>query len=349
MEPTTLKQELRRGANASGVMLILFYLFIYSGAFLIQLILSQFGDIKEDGILADVFSLLAFTFQYPVTVPIILLIFRAIHGKKHDMHLRDVFCKPKVPMKTVFRWIFICLGITYASTIVSRLFWMLLQSIMGMEMVAQDMAAENSWLSMLTNLIAMVIYAPLFEEMMFRGTIFRSTQKGGDLASAILCGILFGLWHTNYDQTFYAGVMGFVACVLFIKTGSLWGPILMHAMMNAIGAFQSIILGVMDLDMTEMMNVATMSDEEAIAFLMENAIPFLMLMLSACLVYGVMGLGLILLIIELVQHKQLFRFEKAEGDLPTGKKLAICLTSPMMLLACIGLLAFTVIRAMGIV
>ena len=62
-----------------------------------------------------------------------------------------------------------------------------------------------------------------------------------------------------------------------------------------------------------------------------------------------MAFRLILLIIELVQHKQLFRFEKAEGDLPTGKKLVICLTSPVMLIACLGLVAFTVIRAMGIV
>ncbi len=348
MEPTTLRQELRRGANASGVMLILFYLLVYGSSFLIHTLLSQFGDVTE-GLLGDLYTFLCFTFQYPVTVPLILLVFRLMHGKKHGIQLRDVFCKPKVPMKTVFRWILICLGITYASVYVSRLFWMLIQLLTGMEMVAQDFAAENSWLSMLTNLIAMVIYAPLFEEMMFRGTIFRSVQKGGELAGALLCGITFGLWHTNYDQTLYTAVMGFAACVLFVKSGTLWAPILMHALMNSIGAFQSIILGTMDLDMTELTELAAMTDEQAMKFLMENAVPFLVLMLSSLLVMGLMGVGLILLIIELVQHKQLFRFEKAEGDLPTGKKLVICLTSPMMLIACLGLVAFTVIRAMGIV
>ncbi|MBR6618263.1 MAG: CPBP family intramembrane metalloprotease [Oscillospiraceae bacterium] len=348
MDTTKLKQELRHGANASGVMLILFYLLIYGGSFLLSTILSQFGNIEE-GFLGDLFGFLAFTFQYPVTVPLILLAFHLIHGKKYGMRLREVFCKPKVPMKTVFRWILICLGITYASVYVSRFFWMILQALTGWEIVAQDFSSESSWLSMLTNIIAMVIYAPLFEEMMFRGTIFRSTQKGGDLASALLCGIAFGLWHTNYDQTLYTAVMGFAACVLFVKSGSLWAPILMHALMNSIGAFQSIILGSMNLNMTELTDLTSMTDEQAIEFLMENAVPFLFLMLSSFLVMGLMGAGLILLIIELVQHKQLFRFEKAEGDLPTGKKLVICLTSPVMLIACLGLAAFTVIRAMGIV
>lgn len=347
MDSTNLKQELRRGANASGVMVILFYLLVYGGAFLISTILSQFGDIEE-GFLHDLLTFLSFTFQYPVTVPIILLVFRFLHGKKYGMQLRDVFCKPKVPMKTIFRWILICLGITYASVYVSRFFWMILQALTGWEMVAQDFSSESSWLSMLTNVIAMVIYAPLFEEMMFRGTLFRSTQKGGDLASALLCGIVFGLWHTNYDQTIYTAVMGFAACVLFVKSGSLWAPILMHALMNSIGAFQSIILGMMDLDMTDLTELTEMTDEQAMEFLMENGFPLLILLLSSLLVMGLMGLGVILLIIELVQHKQLFRFEKTEGDLSTGKKLVICLTSPVMLIACLGLLALTVIRAMGI-
>ncbi|MBE6851840.1 MAG: CPBP family intramembrane metalloprotease [Ruminococcus sp.] len=347
MEQTQLKQELRRGANASGVMVILFYLMVYGGSFLISTILSQFGNIKE-GFLNDLLSFLSFTFQYPITVPILLMIFHFICGKKSGLRLRDTFCKPKVPMKTIFRWILICLGITYASTYVSRIFWMILQALTGLEMVAQDFTADNSWLSMLTNVIAMVIYAPLFEEMMFRGTIFRSTQKGGDLASALLCGIVFGLWHTNYDQTIYTAVMGFCACILFVKSGSIWAPILMHALMNSIGAFQSLIMGSMELDMNKMLNISEMTDEQAIEFLIENAVPFCTLMLSGMLIMGLMGLGIILLIIELAQHKQLFRFEKAEDDLPVGKKLVICLTSPVMLLACIGLLAFTVIRAMGI-
>ncbi len=347
METSQLKKELRCGANASGAILILFYVFVYGGTFLISTVLKQFGDL-HDSFLGDLGNFLAYTFQYPVTVPILLLIFHWIHGKKTGLRLCDTFCKPKVPMKTLIRWILICLGVTYGGAFVSRIFWMLIQALTGMEMVAQDFSSDSTWLSVLTSIIAMVIYAPLFEEMLFRGTIFRSTQKGGDLAGAILCGILFGLWHTNYDQTIYTAVMGFCVCVLFVKTGTLWAPIIMHAAMNSIGALQSIILGSMNIDMNHMQEIMEMTDEQAMEFLMENLLPFAALMLTSLFVTGLMGLGVILLIIELVQHKQLFHFEKAEGDLPVGQKLAVCLTSPVMLLACIALLVMTILRAMGI-
>ncbi len=347
METSQLKKELRSGANASGVILILFYLFVYGGAFLIRTVLKQFGSM-DDSFLADLGNFLAYTFQYPVTVPILLLIFHWIHGKKSGLRLRDTFCKPKVPMKTVFRWILICLGITYGGAFVSRIFWMLIQTLTGMEMVAQDFSADSTWLSVLTNIVAMVIYAPLFEEMMFRGTIFRSTQKGGDLAGAILCGILFGLWHINYDQTIYAAVMGFCVCVLFVKTGTIWAPIIMHAAMNSIGAFQSIIMGIMDIDMNNTQALMEMTSEQESEFLAENLVPFCLFIFSSLFVTGLMGLGVILLIIELVHHQQLFHFEKAEGDLPVGQKLAVCLTAPVMLIACIALIVMTVLRAMGI-
>lgn len=342
MEMTQLKKDLRRGANASGLMLILFYVLVYGGTLLIGQLMMQFCDITE-GFGADLFNLIGYSYQYVVTVPILLLVFHIACGRKTGQRLRDCIRKPAVPVKTMLRWILICLGITYAGAYVSRMFWMLFQSLTGLELVAQSFAAEPSWLSMLTNIVAMVIYAPLFEELFFRGTILRSMEAGGEFAAALLCGILFGLWHTNFDQTIYTGIMGFCAAVLYLRTRTILAPFLLHLCMNMIGAFQSLFMT--DFDPYELME---MTDEQATEFMMENIGSFGVLMLSSLLVMGLMGLGIILLIIELVQHKQLFRFSKGDPALPTGKKLAICLTSPVMLLACIALVVMTVLRAMGI-
>lgn len=339
MELTQLKTELRRGANASGILLILFYALVYGGTWLLHTLLSQH---LEGSRLEDVYGILTYTYQYPVVVPLLLGVFWLICGRKNGQRLRDCFCKPKVKPSTLLRYVLICLGIIYASAYVSRILFMVIQGILGITFETPNMAAGDSVLSMVTNLLAMIIYAPLFEEMLFRGTIFRSMEKGGELAGAILCGILFGLWHTNYDQTIYTAVCGFVTCILFAKTGSIFAPMLLHAMMNSIGALQSLFMG--DLDPSQILQLET--EAEMLSYMTENIGSFAVLMLSGMVVMALTGTGLILLLIELVQYKQLFRFEKAE--ISVGEKLKTCLTAPGMLLACVVLLALTVLRAMGI-
>lgn len=343
MDVTQLKRHLRCGANASGLILMLFFVLVYGGTWLISIPMQQMGDLSE-GMLGDLYNFIAYSFQYIVTVPVLLLIFHFTCGKKTGQRLRDCLCKPKVPVKTMLRWILICLGITYAGAYVSRMFWMLLQSLTGLELVAQNFAADNTWLSMLTNLVAMIIYAPIFEEMLFRGTILRSMEKGGELPAALIGGILFGLWHTNFDQTIYTAVMGFCAAVLYLKTRTLFAPMLMHAFMNTIGAVQSLFMG--SFNPYEMMELTT--EEEMMNYILQNAGSVAVMMLSGLLVIGIMGVGIILLIIELVQYKQLFRFEKNENGMTTGQTIKACLTAPVMLIACIAMLVMTVLRAMGV-
>lgn len=342
MDTVQIKRYLRTGANASGLALLLFYLLVFGLSSALAMILQQFGDISE-GFFGALYGFLAYTLQYPVIVPLVLLAFHIAGGKKLGLRLRDAFQKPAVPLKTMFRWIVIGLGITYASVFISRMFWMMLQSLFNLDMVAQSMGAAPHWLSMVTNLVAMILYAPIFEELMFRGAILRSVEKGGELAAAILCGILFGLWHTNFDQTIYTAVMGFVAATLYFRTRTLLAPMLMHGFMNTIGAVQSLFIN--DFDPYEMMKLE--SDEAAMEYLAENGLNIVFLLLSSGITMGLMGIGIILLIMELINNKELFRFKPSESGISTGESLKTCLTSPLLLLACAALLAMTVLRAMG--
>lgn len=337
-----VKVLLQKGANASGLLVILFYVLIYGGVIGLAAVMNQFGDISS-GFIGDLYNLLAYTMQYPVTVPILLAIFYLVCGRKTGQRLKDCIRKPAVPIKKMLRWVLICLGVTYAGSYVSRLFWMMFQSLTGLELTAQSFAAETTWLSMLTNILAMVLYAPVFEELLFRGTILRSMEHGGELPAALMCGIVFGLWHTNFDQTIYTAVMGFCAAMLYLKTRTVIAPFLLHVSMNAIGAFQSLFIG--DLDPYQMLEL---EEAEMMTYMMEHAGNIAILLLTGLLVMALMGLGVILLIIELVQYKELFHFEKGDSGLTTGQTMKICLTSPMMLIACIALLAMTVLRAMGI-
>jgi uncharacterized protein len=80
--------------------------------------------------------------------------------------------------------------------------------------------------------IVLVIAAPLTEEFIFRGFLFhRWAIKWGVPTALITTSILFGILHTNFIG---AGLFGFINGLLYVKTKTLWMPIALHAMNNAI-------------------------------------------------------------------------------------------------------------------
>lgn len=72
--------------------------------------------------------------------------------------------------------------------------------------------------------------APVIEELVFRGLLYKAWERRlGWAGSMILVAILFGLYHPLF-WTAFAGSIVF-AC-LYRRTGSLWAPIIVHAIFN---------------------------------------------------------------------------------------------------------------------
>ncbi|MBU1142106.1 MAG: CPBP family intramembrane metalloprotease, partial [Firmicutes bacterium] len=60
-------------------------------------------------------------------------------------------------------------------------------------------------------LLGVVIVAPLFEEVMFRGIVYDALQKRMNIyISIVLAGLLFGVYHMNIFQGTYATLIGIV-------------------------------------------------------------------------------------------------------------------------------------------
>lgn len=85
----------------------------------------------------------------------------------------------------------------------------------------------------------MVVFAPFFEELLFRGIVFRNSERIGQLFAIVLTGISFGLWHVNSAQFFYTAVSGMVLALVFLKTRSIIPCILFHLINNLIGYLSS--------------------------------------------------------------------------------------------------------------
>lgn len=128
---------------------------------------------------------------------------------------------------------------------VSYLWIMLAKNIPAFQESLSAMEAANKSIeggSGLELILTVVIIAPLVEELLFRGIVFRSMQKVFPVwISIMLSAIMFGAYHMNLAQAVYATFMGIVAGIIYHKTNRLKYPIIVHAANNFIGAMQSFI------------------------------------------------------------------------------------------------------------
>ena len=99
-------------------------------------------------------------------------------------------------------------------------------------------------------LIAAFTFAPLAEETMFRGFLFRKMEdwlallgKNAWVAAALLSSLIFALLHASYGSVAEVGVafaIGFVLCIGTKRFNSLVPAVLAHAAFN----FASIVMAV---------------------------------------------------------------------------------------------------------
>ncbi len=87
-------------------------------------------------------------------------------------------------------------------------------------------------LSLIVNNISIVVLVPLIEELIFRSIlVHRWSRKWSTRTAILLSSIIFGLGHVDPISSF---TFGLVACLLYIKTKSLWVTIGAHAFNNLV-------------------------------------------------------------------------------------------------------------------
>lgn len=84
------------------------------------------------------------------------------------------------------------------------------------------------------------IIGPVCEELMFRGIIFHRLKDWIRPEIAIVVSaVLFGIYHGNVVQFFYATCMGIMLAIVYDKTGTLWTSIVAHVAANLWSLFGS--------------------------------------------------------------------------------------------------------------
>lgn len=87
--------------------------------------------------------------------------------------------------------------------------------------------------------IPQFILAPFTEELVFRGLLLRLlTKKHGPAVAVLMSSLLFALFH--FSQSDYVGtfVFGVIVAMLYLRTGSLWVPVITHSAYNLFAYLQ---------------------------------------------------------------------------------------------------------------
>ncbi|MCY6370870.1 CPBP family intramembrane glutamic endopeptidase [Clostridium ganghwense] len=88
----------------------------------------------------------------------------------------------------------------------------------------------------ISELICLLIFVPIFEEVLFRGIIYNKLRENIDLVSAIIVqASIFGIFHGNAFQTVYTGILGIILAIIYTWSDSIWAAILTHGVFNISG------------------------------------------------------------------------------------------------------------------
>lgn len=84
------------------------------------------------------------------------------------------------------------------------------------------------------------IVAPIVEELIFRGLVYKRLKKmTGLIVAAVLSALLFGIFHGNWVQAPYAMILGLVCVFVYEKYKSVIAPILLHMSANVFAVILS--------------------------------------------------------------------------------------------------------------
>ena len=186
--------------------------------------------------------------------------------------------------------------------------------------------------------VVMVILAPILEEFVFRKQLIDRTRQYGEKLTVLLSGLTFGLLHQNLFQFFYAFGIGVIFAYIYLRTGKLRYTVLMHAIVNFMGAvIAPWILSIVDLDKISSISAAT--NEEAMTLILE-VLPGLLIMLVYA--FALMGLSILGLILFILSLRKLV-WKPAENQLPQGAAFKTVYKNAGMILYIILCAVFIVI------
>lgn len=333
------KKQIRRISNRATLP-ILVYCILYLGftAFVPEFITDA---LRSAGIAMTQASetLMRYIFIYLLIVPLCMLTYR-IFGKKQDVTLKSGFRKPEKTFGWCLRWTIIAIGASTMLGAVPTLLSMALQTIFGTSVSPLDSLFSTQTLTVIAfpktlgAIIPPLIFAPIFEELMFRGQIFKNNKPLGEFFAILVSGLFFGLWHQNLPQVCTTAFMGMFLCFIYLRTKSIFPCMAAHFFNNFVVSLRDIISSNMDFSNFKVNPLGALAD---------NWVLLIIFFLYATALSGLIITGFVFFIVELVKRKEL-KFEKSSLEISGKRKAFTFFTAPVTLIVTIYLVTISVLN-----
>ena len=195
-----------------------------------------FSKLFEDTGNAYLTVLLPIVLLYVIAIPIMWQVVKA--NVKANTISSQTPEKYKIPAGTLVAWFLIVLAVT---RLVSMVVPMAINAVSGkvFEDPVTSLQLESPWMMF----FLVVLVAPVAEETIFRGFLYKVLAPYGAKFFVLTSAILFSLFHENIGQipsTFLLGV--FFACVMY-RTGDVRITILLHFINNLISGIAMLFFG----------------------------------------------------------------------------------------------------------
>lgn len=188
-----------------------------------------FDDIadKSDEAVAQVLSALILLL---VSVATVLRGMKKLSLSKQDLHIQ----KSEFGITQILSYTMVGMGLSMLGSIVVVMINSLIAAVQGINFVGPDFSTSGDLIYDLSLLVMILVIAPIFEELLFRGVILRTLQRYDTKFAIITSGILFGMMHMNLVQGIPTMLFGFVLAYVCIKSNSILPSMLIHFFNNLI-------------------------------------------------------------------------------------------------------------------
>ncbi|MFI3289856.1 MAG: CPBP family intramembrane glutamic endopeptidase [Rikenellaceae bacterium] len=234
---TTEEQTKKKGAFPTWIDLLAILGIFLVGQFVAQVVISLMGfevvsHEQISSVMMEVRRNLQFemgrtTLFYSILAqPLVLLlviIYRQIRGGKWRLGFSVRGFNP-----TILLWGFI----------------MLLSTVVVIEPLMQYLPESQAPVGRgIYMLIALLIVAPIFEELLCRGVILEAIRrKHGGWIACVVSSLMFGVMHFEPQSILNAFMIGLLLGYLYIRTNSIFAPIIIH-FLNNVMAYLYLVFG----------------------------------------------------------------------------------------------------------
>ena len=258
--------------------------------------------------------------MYLIAMPLLVIIVRTIPGM--------VIHKKKM---TAGQWIiafFMCYALMYVTNVIGTFTTAIFGTLKG-DLVDNPIQDILTGLSPLTAFFLMVICAPIVEEYVFRKLIIDRTVQYGQATAILLSGLMFALFHGNFNQFVYAFTLGVFWGFIYVKTGRLIYTVALHMTVNFLGSIPGLLL--MKSFFNQLSLLAENNPSAIVGLVMQHPVQFLLICFYMLLLFGLVITGIIFWAINFKK----FKCAPGEITIPKGKRFSTIILNVGMILYCL--------------